>query len=203
MLPPGRRRRRAEAVRRARRRPARRRRRAHARGRRARPTLLPGKLGAPVDRTGGRGARSASCDYSHPVFEVFKAPRSGDFSAAHVFRYRALEPAPDRPRARALRRWRGGGGGAAGRHGPRHRVDDDARRLVDRPRRSSRSTCRSCTSWCAIWRSYEQATVVAHGRPGLDLVRSRSKTAPTASSSPRQANASRSRRGEATPGCSS
>jgi hypothetical protein len=27
------------------------------------------------------------------VFEVFKAPRSGDFSAAHIFRYRALQPA--------------------------------------------------------------------------------------------------------------
>ena len=26
---------------------------------------------------------------------MFKAPRSGDFSAARVFRYRALEPAPD------------------------------------------------------------------------------------------------------------
>jgi len=28
------------------------------------------------------------------VFEVFKAPRSGDFSAAHVFRYRALQTGP-------------------------------------------------------------------------------------------------------------
>ncbi|HWW85235.1 MAG TPA: hypothetical protein VNZ26_16615, partial [Vicinamibacterales bacterium] len=38
---------------------------------------------------------------SHPVFEVFKAPRSGDFSAAHVFRYRALEAGPaDRVLAR-------------------------------------------------------------------------------------------------------
>ena len=56
--------------------------------------LLPGTLGAPVDRTGGRSGSLGFLDYSHPVFEVFKAPRSGDFSAAHVFRYRALQPAP-------------------------------------------------------------------------------------------------------------
>jgi hypothetical protein len=29
------------------------------------------------------------------VFELFKAPRSGDFSSAHVFRYRELTPGPD------------------------------------------------------------------------------------------------------------
>jgi hypothetical protein len=56
--------------------------------------LLPGKLGATVDRTNGRSGSLGYLDYSHPVFEVFKAPRSGDFSAAHVFRYRALQPAP-------------------------------------------------------------------------------------------------------------
>jgi len=56
--------------------------------------LLPGKLGATVDRTSGRSGSLGYLDYSHPVFEVFKAPRSGDFSAAHVFRYRALQPAP-------------------------------------------------------------------------------------------------------------
>jgi aerotolerance regulator-like protein/VWA domain-containing protein len=55
--------------------------------------LLPGKLGPPVDRTSGPSASLGYLDYSHPVFEIFKAPRSGDFSAAHVFRYRALEPA--------------------------------------------------------------------------------------------------------------
>jgi hypothetical protein len=56
--------------------------------------LLPGTLGAAVDRTGGRSGSLGFLDYSHPVFEVFKAPRSGDFSAAHVFRYRTLQPAP-------------------------------------------------------------------------------------------------------------
>ena len=64
--------------------------------------LLPGRFGAMVDRTTGRSGSLGYLDYSHPVFEVFKAPRSGDFSAAHVFRYRALQtdPATDRVLAR-------------------------------------------------------------------------------------------------------
>ena len=56
--------------------------------------LLPGKLGSVVDRTDGRGATIGFRDYSHQVFEVFKAPRSGDFSAVRVLRYRAIEPGP-------------------------------------------------------------------------------------------------------------
>ena len=56
--------------------------------------LLPGTLGPSVDRTTGRSGTLGFLDYSHPVFEVFKAPRSGDFSAAHIFRYRAFEAGP-------------------------------------------------------------------------------------------------------------
>jgi aerotolerance regulator-like protein/VWA domain-containing protein len=63
--------------------------------------LLPGRLGATVDRTTGRNGSLGYLDYSHPVFEVFKAPRSGDFSAGHIFRYRALQTGPgDRVLAR-------------------------------------------------------------------------------------------------------
>jgi hypothetical protein len=63
--------------------------------------MLPGKLGGIVDRTEGRSGSLGYLDYSHPVFEVFKAPRSGDFSAAHVFRYRSLQTtAADRVLAR-------------------------------------------------------------------------------------------------------
>src|SRR3954469_667361 len=63
--------------------------------------LLPGRLGATIDRTSARSGALGYLDYSHPVFEVFKAPRSGDFSAAHVFRYRALQTEPtDRVLAR-------------------------------------------------------------------------------------------------------
>jgi hypothetical protein len=62
--------------------------------------LLPGKLGPMVERT-GRGATLASPDYSHRVFEIFRAPRSGDFTAGRVLRYRALEvPPTDRVIAR-------------------------------------------------------------------------------------------------------
>ncbi|OFV93189.1 MAG: hypothetical protein A3G76_15275 [Acidobacteria bacterium RIFCSPLOWO2_12_FULL_65_11] len=56
--------------------------------------LLPGKLGAPVDRLSGRSATLGYLDYSHPIFEIFKAPRSGDFSSAHIFGYRAIEADP-------------------------------------------------------------------------------------------------------------
>jgi hypothetical protein len=63
--------------------------------------MLPGRLGATVDRMTGRSGSLGYLDYSHPVFEVFKAPRSGDFSAAHVFRYRTLQSEPtDRVLAR-------------------------------------------------------------------------------------------------------
>jgi hypothetical protein len=58
-------------------------------------TIFPGKLGNIVDRSGGRGATLGFRDYSHPVFEIFKAPRSGDFSSARVREYRAIEKGPD------------------------------------------------------------------------------------------------------------
>jgi hypothetical protein len=57
--------------------------------------LLPGRLGPTVDRASGRGGTLGFLDYSHPVFEIFKAPRSGDFTAAPILRYRALEAGPD------------------------------------------------------------------------------------------------------------
>jgi len=56
--------------------------------------LLPGKIGAPVDRISGRSATLGSRDYSHEIFEVFQAPRSGDFTSAHFFRYRAFTADP-------------------------------------------------------------------------------------------------------------
>ena len=56
--------------------------------------LLPGRMGSVVDRLEGRGG-TMTLDYSHPAFEVFRAPRSGDFSAAKVQRYRLLETGPD------------------------------------------------------------------------------------------------------------
>jgi hypothetical protein len=57
--------------------------------------LLPGSLGVSIDRTSDRGGTIGYRDYSHQIFEIFKAPQSGDFSAARVFRYRSLQPGPE------------------------------------------------------------------------------------------------------------
>jgi hypothetical protein len=46
------------------------------------------------------------------VFELFKAPRSGDFSAARILRYRTIQPSPD---ARVLARYDDGAVAAAER----------------------------------------------------------------------------------------
>lgn len=56
---------------------------------------LPAWLGAGqelamVDRLGGTGSGVGITDYAHPVFRPFAAPRSGDFSAVRVLRYRRL-----------------------------------------------------------------------------------------------------------------
>jgi hypothetical protein len=55
--------------------------------------LVPGAARAPVDRTADRGATVATLELDHPALELFKTPRSGDFSAARFLRYRPLEPA--------------------------------------------------------------------------------------------------------------
>ncbi|MFI5244768.1 MAG: hypothetical protein ACHQQR_06040, partial [Gemmatimonadales bacterium] len=52
--------------------------------------LMPARIGAQVDRSGTAGGSLASINYGHPAFELFSAPHSGDFSTAHLFRYRAL-----------------------------------------------------------------------------------------------------------------
>src|SRR6185436_11153968 len=44
--------------------------------------LLPASLSQPIDRSRGESARVGALEYGHPVFEVFRAPRSGDFSSA-------------------------------------------------------------------------------------------------------------------------
>src|SRR6185436_1107540 len=57
--------------------------------------LLPGKLGAIVDRPIGHDATLGFLDYSHPIFEQFKDPRQGNFANVRFFRYRALQPGPN------------------------------------------------------------------------------------------------------------
>jgi hypothetical protein len=74
--------------------------------------LLPGKLGPPADPGSGSGSLGF-INYSHPVFELFKAPRSGDFSAVRVFRYRSLDTTAPGSDARVLARFDDGAVAAA------------------------------------------------------------------------------------------
>jgi hypothetical protein len=55
--------------------------------------LLPGTLGNAVDRTRGDAARVGAIEFGHPIFEAFRAPRSGDFSTSRVYGYRTIAPA--------------------------------------------------------------------------------------------------------------
>jgi aerotolerance regulator-like protein/VWA domain-containing protein len=55
--------------------------------------LLPGPFGPAADRSADWGGTLAHLDYAHPVFELFRGPRSGDFSSARFFRYRTLAAA--------------------------------------------------------------------------------------------------------------
>jgi len=45
-----------------------------------------------VDRSADLGGALASYDRNHEIFEVFRTPRSGDFTAASFYRYWRLEP---------------------------------------------------------------------------------------------------------------
>jgi Mg-chelatase subunit ChlD len=53
-------------------------------------SVAPAMLDAIVDRTTGTPLRLGGLEFSHPVFELFRAPRSGDFSAARFYGYRAV-----------------------------------------------------------------------------------------------------------------
>jgi hypothetical protein len=64
-------------------------------------TALPGTIGPVVDRAGEAGGTLAWIDYDHPVFDVFNAPRSGDFATARFLRYRRLTVRADSARSNA------------------------------------------------------------------------------------------------------
>jgi hypothetical protein len=63
--------------------------------------LMPAALAGIVDRTTASPLRLGALEYSHSVFEIFRAPRSGDFSAPRFYAYRAV----DVPDVRALARF--------------------------------------------------------------------------------------------------
>src|SRR5262245_36439665 len=60
-----------------------------------RAAWLPASIGQPVDRTRGAAARLSGIEFGHAIFEPFRAPRSGDFSSARFYSYRALTAAKD------------------------------------------------------------------------------------------------------------
>lgn len=57
-------------------------------------TLFPGTLAAAKDAPGGRFETLGVIDFSHEALELFKTPKSGDFSGVRFFRFRPIEPAP-------------------------------------------------------------------------------------------------------------
>ncbi len=57
-------------------------------------TLLPGTLAPPKDAAGGRFETLGVIDFSHQALELFKTPKSGDFSGVRFFRYRPITPEP-------------------------------------------------------------------------------------------------------------
>lgn len=50
--------------------------------------IVPFIPGGTADRTRGTPGRMGTVDFGHPVFESFRAPRSGDFSSARFYNYR-------------------------------------------------------------------------------------------------------------------
>jgi hypothetical protein len=81
--------------------------------------ILPAQAGVAVDRTSGQAARLGALDYSHAVFEPFRAPRSGDFSSARFYGYRSVTLAKD---AQILARFDDGAPALAGRRAGNGRV---------------------------------------------------------------------------------
>lgn len=51
--------------------------------------ILPGQLGRIVDPQDGRGERLGRIAFDHPIFEVFRGPRTGDFTGVRFYRARA------------------------------------------------------------------------------------------------------------------
>jgi hypothetical protein len=57
--------------------------------------MMPASIVRTIDRSRDAGASIGAVDYTNPIFDVFSAPRSGDFSSARVFKYRELRAPGD------------------------------------------------------------------------------------------------------------
>ena len=114
--------------------------------------LLPGTIESAVDRTRGDAARVGALEYAHPVFEPFRAPRSGNFSRVPVYRYRKITPAAD---AQVLAKFDGTAPAVLERRRrqrPRAALGVGARHVLERPADAPASSCPSSISRCATWR---------------------------------------------------
>ena len=69
--------------------------------------LLGGTPGVPQQPEGMNGAGLVALAFDNPIFDVFRAPGSGDFSAAHVYRYRRFD-VDSAPGAAVLAQYDGG-----------------------------------------------------------------------------------------------
>jgi hypothetical protein len=58
-------------------------------------SVVPAMPAEAVDRTKGQPARLVALEYGHAIFDPFRTPRSGDFSAARFYGYRASTTAKD------------------------------------------------------------------------------------------------------------
>jgi hypothetical protein len=67
--------------------------------------LLPASLEGAVDRSRGPAGRVGAVVFAHPVFDVFRAPRSGDFASVQIYGYRTVVPTVD---AQVLARFESG-----------------------------------------------------------------------------------------------
>ena len=100
--------------------------------------LLPVSVGHIIDGRRDAGATIGAVDYANPIFEIFSAPRSGDFSSARVFRYRSLK--------------------VLGDSGVIAKFDDGAPAMVERPSGAGRIVIWA-TSMDASWTDLPVQTV--------------------------------------------
>jgi hypothetical protein len=67
--------------------------------------ILPGVPGPSVDRSRGAAARLGALEYGHPLFEVFRGPRTGDFASARFYGFRSVTAPPPAVKVQTLARF--------------------------------------------------------------------------------------------------
>ena len=107
-----------------------------------------------------RPRASACIEFGHPVFEPFRAARSGNFSTSRVYQYRNLSRRQRSAGPRAIRCWRAGPDRASRREWTCAPVGVGARSVGERPAGQRRSFPYSSTRRSAISR---RTGIPSHG----------------------------------------